>query len=198
MGNPISKQVFPAPESHYSMHDLEMAGWEVHALQSDRRGRSHVVWAAALRRSAHPSCVIVYSHGNMEDLTTNLRRLEEFACALDADVLTYEYTGYGPRGEIRQSERASERDLRLDAETVARWVARTYSDVPIVFYGRSLGTAAALHGANAADGHASGVVLEAPFTSIIVARLPAALTMALRPLDMLNNLREASQLAYGT
>ena len=102
--------------------------------------------------------LVLYFHGNGGSLWNRRER----AGALTADgrgLLMVSYRGYsGSTG------RPSEAGLRLDAEAAYRFLS---SDEPkrIVLYGESLGTGVAVR--LASEHPVGGVILDAPFTSIV-------------------------------
>jgi pimeloyl-ACP methyl ester carboxylesterase len=112
-------------------------------------------WASPPRRTMP---IIVYLHGNGETAMDPSRSLLPFA-RMGYGVALLEFRGYG-----NNPGRPSENDLIEDSRAQVAWVARQWPGSPLVFWGESLGTGVAV--ALAADGHAAGLVLDSPFTSI--------------------------------
>ncbi|MDR0932368.1 MAG: alpha/beta hydrolase, partial [Victivallales bacterium] len=103
--------------------------------------------------------VLLYSHGNAEDLWTIRYLMEEYS-QHGYGVAAYDYEGYGHSGG-KPSEAAAYRDI----ECVWNYLTaeRKISPKSIVIYGRSVGSGPACYLAEKVD--AKALVLEAPFTS---------------------------------
>ena len=115
-------------------------------------GEGLVVW----RAEAEPGKpTILYLPGNAGGLKD---RTERFARLIDRG---YGVTAMAYRGSSGSTGQPDEETLTRDATDLAR----SETGAPLVLYGESLGTAVAIK--LAAAGLGDGVVLEAPFTSII-------------------------------
>ncbi len=103
--------------------------------------------------------VIVYFHGNGGSLSNRRAR----AATLLQDgrgLLLASYRGYsGSTGS------PSEAGLALDARAAYAWVASAYEADRIVLYGESLGSGVAVR--LATESPVAGLVLDAPYTSIV-------------------------------
>ena len=106
-----------------------------------------------------PAARVVYFHGNGGNLSMWTDILvglwhERF------DVVALDYRGYGV-----SSGRPSEKGLYLDADAVLAYVhdREPLEGVPVIYWGRSLGTAVAAYAASVRP--PAGVVLEAGFPS---------------------------------
>ena len=102
---------------------------------------------------------ILLSHGNAEDLG-DLAPLLERLRALGANVLAYDYEGYGLSGGA-----PSEARLYADVDLAYRYLTEQRGVPPedVIAYGRSLGAAAARRPRDA-RGRLAGLVLESAFT----------------------------------
>ena len=117
--------------------------------------------AVYLNKSAPRTLLL--SHGNAEDLY----RIADWTRALlfpnlNANILLYEYTGYGD-GQI-----PCEAFVYSDAEA-AMWLLTESLQIPlgeIVLYGRSLGSGPSCYLAEKYS-KVSGIILEAPITSVL-------------------------------
>ncbi len=115
-------------------------------------------WFAA---AEHPRAVVLYAHGNAENVSDLVPVLQLFHDRLNVSVLVFDYRGYGRSGGT-----PSEDGVFADARAARRWLA-TRANVPegdIVLAGRSLGGGVAVDLA-ARDG-ARGLILESTFSSL--------------------------------
>ena len=103
---------------------------------------------------------LVFFHGNAGDLSNRIYKLNELS-KLKLNYLIFAYRGFnGSEGK------PSEEGLYKDAENVIKWLkSKNVLEKNIVLYGESLGTAVAIHTAQSKN--FSGIILEAPFTSMI-------------------------------
>ena len=117
---------------------------------------------ALLFRQAHPRGLVFYLHGNGGDLTTWTTGLD-FYRRINYDLFIVDYRGYG------KSTGRIESEAQLHADVRAAWdaIAPRYRDVPIVLFGRSLGTALATQLATQVE--PALLVLVTPFVSLAAA-----------------------------
>jgi len=103
--------------------------------------------------------VILYSHGNGEDLGHTFAFLDEVADK-GFEIIAYDYPGYGVSGGEPGEEGCYEA-----IEAVYRHMTRELSIDPsnVVLWGRSLGTGPSCH--LAATSRIAGILLETPFLS---------------------------------
>jgi fermentation-respiration switch protein FrsA (DUF1100 family) len=110
-------------------------------------------WALA---AARPRALVLYFHGNGGNLsiwTPILVGVQQHGY----DVRAIDYRGYGA-----SSGRPTERGLYRDVDAALEWTAgQARAGVPIVYWGRSLGTAMAAYAA--ARRRPDGLILEAGF-----------------------------------
>ena len=115
---------------------------------------------ALLFRQANPRGLVFYLHGNVGDLTTWTTDLE-FYRRTNYDLFIFDYRGYGKStGQI-------ESEAQLHADVCAAWnaIAPRYRNLPIVLFGRSLGTGLATQLATEVD--PAMLVLVTPFSSMV-------------------------------
>jgi uncharacterized protein len=117
---------------------------------------------ALLFRQAAPRGLVFYLHGNGGDLTSWTTGLE-FYRRINYDLFMVDYRGYG------KSTGRIESETQLHADVRAAWeaIAPRYRGMPIVIFGRSLGTG--LAATLAAQVDPTLVVLVTPFTSLAAA-----------------------------
>ena len=117
---------------------------------------------ALLFRQISPRGLVFYLHGNAGDLTTWTTGLD-FYRRINYDLFIFDYRGYG------KSTSRIESEAQLHADVRAAWevIAPRYQGMPIVLFGRSLGTALATRLATEVD--PSLLVLVTPFTSVAAA-----------------------------
>jgi len=117
---------------------------------------------ALLFRQPKPAGLVFYLHGNGGDLRTWTTGLA-FYQRINFDLFIVDYRGYGKStGSI-----ASEAQLHADVRAAWDAIAPRYRGLPIVVFGRSLGTGLASR--LAADVDPALLVLVTPFTSLAAA-----------------------------
>jgi len=86
--------------------------------------------------------MLLYSHGNAEDIGTCLEYCQWLATNLDCDVLSYDYVGYGHSSVALMSEA----NMYLAIDAVFEHACRNYTQHTGLFImGRSLGTTASAY-----------------------------------------------------
>jgi len=132
--------------------------------------------------------VIVYSHGNGEDLASVCAWCQEFSTRLRVDVVAWDYCGYGMHLIHRDNTTASENNVKSDILAVMEHTARTLPDKRMVLYGRSLGSGPTLYGAaRDTSGRVQGIIVESGFLTCIKTVLNTSWTA---PFDMFRNEHE--------
>jgi uncharacterized protein len=107
----------------------------------------------------NPRGLVFYLHGN----TGSLKRwqfMAEEVSSYGFDVFVMDYRGYGQSHGQR-----SEARMHRDVEFCFDFISKKYPNLPIIIYGRSLGTGFATRLASRRI--ASGLVLETPFFNLI-------------------------------
>ena len=136
------------------------------------------------KHGTEPSAsVLIYSHGNAEDVSMTYAWISYLSRRFEMDVLAYDYTGYGTNYTA-----ASDESIYDNAMSVVAYVkARLTSYEHVILYGRSIGTAPAAYAAVHAQG-IDGVILQSAFCSIVTTRLPMFMKKYVpRCVDMLFN-----------
>eukprot|EP00183_Erythrolobus_madagascarensis_P006253 CAMPEP_0185843912 /NCGR_PEP_ID=MMETSP1354-20130828/272_1 /TAXON_ID=708628 /ORGANISM="Erythrolobus madagascarensis, Strain CCMP3276" /LENGTH=552 /DNA_ID=CAMNT_0028543501 /DNA_START=168 /DNA_END=1827 /DNA_ORIENTATION=+ len=165
MGAVLSQVVFQAPEmSTYEVDSegyiafekkprYENALWMEHPMHFIPTSRGVLV-AALFLRVENPQCTILLSHGTSEDIGTTTPWAAELATELNANVLVYDYSGYGksttrttPTSPTSLAVRPSEQNVYSDVEACYRYLVNVERVRPcdILAMGRSLGSGAAVH-----------------------------------------------------
>ena len=126
--------------------------------------------------------VIIYSHGNAEDVSMTVPWLEYLSDRFPVDVLAYDYTGYGTNYCP-----ASNESIHHNALSVLKYVKMKMDYKKIFLYGRSIGTAPAIFAA-VNDKQVDGVILQSAFCSIVTTRVPIFMQRYIpKCIDMLFN-----------
>lgn len=113
-------------------------------------------------KQAHPRGVVFFLHGNAGNLdswTTGV----DFYQRVNYDLFIVDYRGYGKSTGHIQSEAQLHADVRAAYDTMSA----LYRDIPVVIYGRSLGTA--LAASLARDVDPTLLILVSPFSSLATA-----------------------------
>tara|TARA_X000000368_G_scaffold29712_1_gene22245 strand:+ start:2021 stop:2809 length:789 start_codon:yes stop_codon:yes gene_type:complete len=103
---------------------------------------------------------LVFFHGNAGNLSNRIYKLNEFS-KMNLNYLIFAYRGFnGNNGK------PTEEGLYKDANSVIDWLkSNDILENQIILYGESLGTAISVNIAQ--DKEFAGIILEAPFTSMI-------------------------------
>lgn len=130
----LNKLLFPAPKSSYTadLFSGELI-WIPH-LKHEDLSPVPCIYLASARGS---SKVLVYFHGNAEDLGMSYELLCHLSNALRMHVIGVEYPGYG----IYQGQ-SNEKRILQDAEAVYEYLVQTMKmkENSIILFGRSIGT----------------------------------------------------------
>jgi fermentation-respiration switch protein FrsA (DUF1100 family) len=156
-GRPLEDPIVFQPRVYPAGHWIPAQDIEEAWFGSTDGSRLHGWFAEAHR----PRAVVLYAHGNAENVSDLRSVLALFRDRLNVSVLVFDYRGYG-----RSEGTPSEDGAFADARAARRWLA-TQTNVPekdIVLVGRSLGGGVAVDLA-ARDG-ARGLILESTFSSL--------------------------------
>ena len=107
------------------------------------------------------SKLLIYFHGNAEDLGYCSRFLEQLSALLDVSIISIEYPGYGIYNGQPQ-----EKDILEDSEKVINFLIKfgKWKEENIILLGRSIGSGPATHLATKYS--IAGLILVSAFTSI--------------------------------
>lgn len=112
-------------------------------------------------RHTRPRGVVFFLHGNAGNLQTWFTELQVYRDT-GFDLVMFDYRGYGKStGRI-----TGEAQLHADVDAVWQSVAARYRGLPVVGYGRSLGTALIAHWATRHAAEVTVTVLVSPYTSM--------------------------------
>ncbi|KAH6935365.1 hypothetical protein HPB50_005350 [Hyalomma asiaticum] len=134
--------------------------------------------------------VIIYCHGHAETRAADYRvqlykTLSE--SAIDAHVVTFDYRGFGDSTNVMPSRSG----VVEDSLAVYRWVKQRVPKSRIIVWGHSLGTGIVMQLAEVfteANDNPAGVVLEAPFNSLVEAAMRWPLGLPFRYLPLFRRL----------
>ena len=197
MGQIVSRQVFRPPP----YRSENSTGLHTYAIQSNGALRLLGVPhdsdcpIVTVHGEAHVDRLLVFFHGNAEDVVLCQPKVNLLAEQLKARAWAVEMPGYGPLSGIQPTQSGSYATADAVGQR-ARLHARDNNYTEIVFVGFSLGCALALRAAIASQ-DATGsfdpqpsikVVLFAPFTSALSTRIPdASSNFFLKPFDYFCN-----------
>ena len=93
--------------------------------------------------------------------------LEEVSSELQVNIISWDYAGYG-KHKLLDNVKPSEENVYADAEQVFNFVTiqADASDLPVVVYGRSLGSAPAIYITTKFQERINGLIVESGFRSI--------------------------------
>lgn len=117
-----------------------------------------------------PSAVVVYCHGNSEDVKGMQRMLRYVSEALSVEVVAVEYTGYGLTKGLRRPTMSK---CCANVMQVVEQVERARPGMPVVLWGRSMGCAPALQAAVSRP-RVTGLILQSPFVDPVSVVWPYA------------------------
>jgi len=180
MGKMISKLVFIPPpwqriRATHSLTHLQTAHYTIPVLYVPGRKQP-------------PDNVIIFSHGNAEDLGCVEGWLTELSLILDADIVGYDYPGYGlSKGKDDSLISPSEKGVYEAADAVYDYIT-TKRDPPIppnkiILFGRSLGTGPTVDLASRQP-QIKGVILQSPLLSAVRVVMRTLFTL---PIDVFAN-----------
>jgi len=151
--------VFPAPDSKYTTKDNA-----IELLPTDIENYSipftHI-------QTKDPRALLFYSHGNAEDLYSVVDYLKDVSKELNVDVISWDFAGYGLHKTL-DNVKPSEENVYDDATKMFAYVQiqADNKNIPIIVYGRSLGSAPAIYVAAKYKNEVAGLVVESGFRSI--------------------------------
>lgn len=114
--------------------------------------------------------VILFSHGNAEDLSICFHYLEWLSASLKVAVVGYDYTGYGfsKDPDLSQSIKPSEKSVYSDADHMYSHMRTLgYSPQQVILMGRSVGGGPTSYLAEKHHSEVAGLVLVSTFTSCL-------------------------------
>ena len=200
MGALISSLLFQPPASPTALpHDVRL----LHLPCTLADGSSGDI-AAAFFAHRSASFTILFSHGNAEDLGTLCDWMQELSENLQANVLAYDYVGYGFSCSPAQADgKPTELNCYRSAEAALAYLVnrRGIAAESIVLWGRSLGTAMACYLATSTNAAFRGLVMQSPLLSAYRIAFPFRFSLvgdSFRCVDMAARLRVHVLLVHGT
>lgn len=122
-----------------------------------------VIYRVPEERRNENTKTIILSHGNATDNGAMFPIQVVMAHALDCNVVSYDYSGYGESGGV-PDEMATYRDIDVVFDYVVDQVADRCSK-NVVLYGQSVGSGPCCYLASKPDEEIGGMILHSPFTS---------------------------------
>jgi len=171
MGAVINTLAFPVPQlpPQYYEEDLLSRSdlvW-LHTVDDERIPAVHV------KSGGRNSHVLLYSHGNAEDMGLQLDFLDELSYKTGADVFAYEYVGYST--SRHEGCEPSEAGCYRSIDAAWKYLVDELMIPPsrIIIFGRSIGSGPAVdlaarsqvNGTSASPLNVSGVILQSPLES---------------------------------
>lgn len=131
-----------------------------------------------------PQTVILYNHGNAVDLGMIDKNLQQIATYLNAEVIAYDYPGYGT-----STGKASESSVCAAAEAVYNYTINEIKDKKkLIIWGRSIGGGPAIFLASKYPGHP--LIIESAFLSAF----RVVTHIAILPFDKFPNAKRISKI----
>jgi hypothetical protein len=172
MGN-INAHIFKPPRA------TEVPSWSTAIADTNRKSTrfspEHAAQIYIAYAQQPTDRVILFSHGNSEDLRTVSLFARELASRTRSHVLCYDYCGYG--GNLGCAKDRDQTSLTISsscttteeccyacANLAMRWIAAHLKSHRVFVYGRSLGSGPTLWLAE--NYRVAGIILQAPFLSI--------------------------------
>lgn len=185
----VNQAAFPRPPRAFSETELLMRP-DLVFLKTSRGQQVPAIYRRLGGAKMHSArFTVVYSHGNAEDVGLSLPYIDFMSNALGVDVLAYEYVGYS----IADGE-PSENGVYESAE--AAWAYLRTCQVPpasIVLFGRSLGSAPAVHLA-ALHADVGGCILLSPLASGLRVLSGVTTSILLKPFDPFQNYAKVNRI----
>lgn len=187
MGNVVSTLAFPAPRLPRSFYERELLPRDDLVWLLTSQGERIPALDIEMKPLSSPY-VLLYSHGNAEDLGLHVPFVEALARATGARVISYEYVGYSLCRDHSPSEEGCYRSIRA----AWRYVVEAGVDPSrVIIYGRSIGTGPSVDLATEVD--AAGLFLQSPLESAIRSALGHVSSQAMYPIDIFRNYEKIQQ-----
>ena len=133
----INSILFPAPPPNYSITEF---GEEL--IWIPKNGEKFSIPCLLLKSEESSNKIMIFFHGNAEDLKISYELIDLFRVVLHIHVLAIEYPGYG-----LYKSKCSAKLMLNDAETVYEFIKSYFGfqNKDIFVFGRSIGTGPAAH-----------------------------------------------------
>lgn len=152
------KLTFCPPIATYTSDFKSISGEKLQLIEN-----IPVLFYSAPKETKNPF-TIIYSHGNGSDIGCTDKLLFNFSKKLDANIVTYDYAGYGIR-----NDKSSEKEIYEDIYLIYKWLTKDL-EIPsnrIILMGNSLGSGPSVDLASRLSNKLGGLILISPFTSIV-------------------------------
>lgn len=195
MGNIADKLVFPIPNNSRSVNSIHdaLVDDRVEWIENKESGYSIPVIKI---RGASPRAVILYSHGNAEDMYSINEYLEHMMIELQVDIWCWDYAGYGPH-QLKDDTIPTEENVYSDIRTLTNALIEDsmYVSLPKFMWGRSLGTAPSIHASVEYEDNIDGLIIESGLRSCVRVIHPAWVAASIHSVfDMFDNETEIKKL----
>ncbi|KAJ8600334.1 hypothetical protein CTAYLR_000655 [Chrysophaeum taylorii] len=185
MGGLVSAIAFPAPKLARQAYEKLEKRPELVWLATQFGEPIPALYLEPTAISPGAGYVLLYSHGNAEDLGLHMPFIDALAKATGARVFSYEYIGYSLSrfsGGV-PSEEACYRSI----ETAWNYLVDRVDPAKIIVYGRSIGTGPTVDLAARVGDAIAGVFLQSPLESAIRAALGYVSSHTMYPIDIFRN-----------
>lgn len=173
MGGLINTLAFPAPQLDDGFYKDVFRDRDVIELITSAKEKIPAIHVKNPREPEEDRLLILYSHGNAEDIGLHLDLIDELSLRTGAEVFSYEYVGYSL--SRLQGDQPSEEACYRSIDVAWKYCVEDLKYHPnrIIIYGRSIGSGPAIDLASRAfvDGtdksplHVRGVLLQSPIES---------------------------------
>lgn len=162
--SPLNMLLFQEPSLKYNQHFVNE--WVEKPWQQDGSRIPCLIEYFYAESVVTPNrTLVIYSHGNAENLLTCSRFLRDLSNDLQVDTMAYEYSGYG-LNTIDEFERSAD-GVNITLKTVVdHMLQKGYLPSNIILMGYSLGSGPTLNVASEFN-KLKGVVLVGAFTSVV-------------------------------
>jgi len=148
--SPVNKLLFPAPQATYSQESFKELIWIMRNEQPKIKMPAIFIKYQPVERKNDTEeekqedpedrvrGLLLYSHGNGDDLGTIIEALKEFSRLLKVHILAYEYSGYG----IFTNTKSNENELSQNIDDAYRFVLDElkWPEQGIILWGYSMGS----------------------------------------------------------
>lgn len=174
----LNSVIFQPPDP--ALCKIRIDGAPEHVLVTKPNGGQ----LSVLNFNAQGSVSLLYSHGNAEDLGESYYFLRDLAGRLKANIIAYDYSGYG-----LSSGYPTEENVYDDAEFMYNFVTKGLGVPPrlLILWGRSLGSGPTCYLASRYDECIGGVVIVSGFTSCVATVVPRSILCAFACIDQFPN-----------
>ncbi len=164
--SPLNFFVYQEPSASYSDELVNL--WVSKTWRND--GRRIPCRLETCAKPNPDKKLIIYSHGNAENLLLCSQFVRELAANLDSDVVAYDYSGYG-LNDFDKFERTPEGiNMTLQCVLDHLWESHGYSPTNTLIWGYSLGTGVSTYMASKLSKQSTpprGLVLFGAYSSIL-------------------------------